>query len=674
MPRSPSALKICLLMLSLLAGGQSQARTLRVDVAHVGVAMADVQGLQLVLAWPDQADRGHLQLDIEGMSAPAFGYRFSKLHWECDLLREADTYGCAGAVTSAQGTLPSMRLAMSLTDTDFQLASGAARVSVLRSAGAPDATRLLLRKVPVAWLRAFMASLWNDGRFSKGVVDAELLLLAPDAAPLTVSGPLSVSALSFDTPDGLIAGEGVSARAKLDFSLMGEHTRIALDGSLRGGELLVSSLYVPLPSQPVAVALVAEQDGTAGWRLHDLRWDDPGVLGVSGAVTLDPDMNPLQVDLSVHSEALHDVVPRYLSGPLGLAGLTGLQLSGALRATLGWDVQGPRRVDLHLDRIAAVAVDGRFALAGVSGDAGWTREAAPRDGYISWDAAAIYGLGIGASAASLRSANREIALLAPLHADLLGGRFTLTHLALTPRLGDAGASMRLGIALDGLDLGKLSQRLGWPPFTGSVGGVLPEAQYADNRLSLNGGITMHMFDGEVRIDDLTMERPFGVAPTLGANIGYDNLDLQPLTAAFGFGEITGRLDGTVHDLRMVDWTLAQFDADFHSRPGFNGKKRISQRAVQDLSNVGGGGLVAGLQNTVLKMFSSFGYSRIGLQCRLRENVCQMDGVGSAGQGYTIVEGSGLPHITVVGFARRVDWPILLQRLKAATEGQMPVVK
>lgn len=666
--------KTVLLILSLLASGQASARTLRMEVAHVGTAIVDMQNLRLVLAWPDQAASGQLQIDIEALSAPALGYRFGKLHWQCELLREGEGYTCAGAVSSAQGRLPSLRLAMSLADTDFQLASGTSRVGVLRTAGAPDTTRLLLHKVPVAWLRAFMSSLWSDGRFSQGVVDADLLVTAPDAAPLTVSGPLSVAALSFDTPDGRIAGEGLSGRAALDVSLADEHTRIALDGSLRGGELLVSSLYVPLPSQPVAVALVAQTDGASGWRLQDMRWDDPGVLALSGAVMLDPDMNPTQADLAVHSESLHAVSSRYLSGPLGLAGLSGLQLSGALRATLGWDAQGPRKVDLQLERVAAVAADGRFALAGLGGDVGWTREGAPRDGKISWDAAAIYGLGFGASTASVRSVNREIALLAPVQTALLGGRFTLTHLALTPRHGDAGARMRLGMALDGLDLGKLSQRLGWPPFTGSVGGVLPDARYADNRLSLDGGITMRMFDGEVRIDDLTMERPFGVAPMLGANIGYDNLDLQPLTAAFGFGEITGRLDGTVRNLRMVDWTPVQFDADLHSRPGFTGKQRISQRAVQDLSNVGGGGLAAGLQNTVLKMFSSFGYARIGLKCRLRENVCQMDGVGSAGQGYTMVEGSGLPHISVVGFARQVDWPVLLQRLKAATEGKMPVVQ
>ena len=47
----------------------------------------------------------------------------------------------------------------------------------------------------------------------------------------------------------------------------------------------------------------------------------------------------------------------------------------------------------------------------------------------------------------------------------------------------------------------------------------------------------------------------------------------------------------------------------------------------------------------------------------------MAGLDSSNGGYTIVEGSGLPRITVVGHQREVDWPVLVARLKAATEGK-----
>jgi hypothetical protein len=45
-----------------------------------------------------------------------------------------------------------------------------------------------------------------------------------------------------------------------------------------------------------------------------------------------------------------------------------------------------------------------------------------------------------------------------------------------------------------------------------------------------------------------------------------------------------------------------------------------------------------------------------------------------GNGYTIVEGSGLPHITVIGHEREVDWATLVGRLKSVTEGNGPVIE
>ena len=52
----------------------------------------------------------------------------------------------------------------------------------------------------------------------------------------------------------------------------------------------------------------------------------------------------------------------------------------------------------------------------------------------------------------------------------------------------------------------------------------------------------------------------------------------------------------------------------------------------------------------------------------------MGGLDSRDGGYTIVRGAGLPRLTVVGHQRRVDWPVLVARLKAATQGTPPVIK
>ena len=109
-------------------------------------------------------------------------------------------------------------------------------------------------------------------------------------------------------------------------------------------------------------------------------------------------------------------------------------------------------------------------------------------------------------------------------------------------------------------------------------------------------------------------------------------------------------------------------------------QRISQRAVQDIGSVGDRSFVSSLQGKTIALFSDFGYRRIGIGCRLENEICTMSGLpDSAGaQGanaFTIIEGSGLPRLDVIGYNRAVDWKTLVDRLIAASKGEVaPVIK
>ena len=51
----------------------------------------------------------------------------------------------------------------------------------------------------------------------------------------------------------------------------------------------------------------------------------------------------------------------------------------------------------------------------------------------------------------------------------------------------------------------------------------------------------------------------------------------------------------------------------------------------------------------------------------------MGGLHSAGDGFTIVEGAGIPRLDVVGFNGNVDWPTLVERLAAVGSGDVSPV-
>jgi len=105
------------------------------------------------------------------------------------------------------------------------------------------------------------------------------------------------------------------------------------------------------------------------------------------------------------------------------------------------------------------------------------------------------------------------------------------------------------------------------------------------------------------------------------------------------------------------------------------RRRISQQAVQNISSLGGTGAAAAIQRSFLRIFEQFGYKKIGLTCKLRNTVCEMGGVADTPQGYVLVQGGGIPSITVMGYNRQVGWEELLARIKAAAQSNAaPVIK
>jgi len=658
------------LLLALLPVAASE---LQLRVGAVRNDAASLEQVRVVLAWPDGAASGELSLQADRLQVPAMGQDLRALSWRCPLSRGDDgQWRCEGPVDSANGG-GALAVSLSQANIDALLTSRGSQVDYAWRAGAPDRHRVDLKAVPVAWLRAFLATIWEDGQWTSGRLDGRVSVRAADA--VSVETDLAMSDLSLETPDGWLAAAGMQGRLKLAYDGAGTRPRTAVRDTPPGGEVLVGSRYVPLPASAVQVEVDLLPDPAGGWEIPHFSWRDGETLQASGSARLTADNAPSDLELSLSLGELATARDRYLSGFLAPAGFADLVLAGEVQARLRRVGGQWQSMALGLQRLNAIDPRQRFTLAGLHGNLRWQAGGEAEPGQLAWDSAALFGIGLGHARLGFTSDGGQLRLREPVSIPVLQGQLRLDHLRWQPPAGDQGIRFALGATLQDLDLGSLSQRLGWPPFEGTISGRIPAARYEANVLSLDGGLTMQLFGGSIALSSLEMERPFGVAPTLSADVVIEDVDLEPMTAAFGFGSITGRLDGRIQDLRMVDWAPVAFDARLQSDPDWKGRRRISQRAVEDISKVGGGGgLMGGLQAQALRLFDDFRYSRIGLACRLRDNVCLMDGVDSAGDGYTIVQGAGLPRIQVVGFRRRVDWPTLVARLKAATEGQTPVIQ
>lgn len=665
----------CLLVASWVTPAAAWARSAQARIARVHTPVATLQGVQVSLHWPAEASQGVLQLRAARIDAPELGYRFRDLEWQCPLLHEGNRWRCEGPVRSGLG--PALRLAVDLDDarTHARLTDGRGAVAVDRSSSMPALTRIDLTQVPLAWTQALLSRAWASARIQAGTLDGQLALMAPEQGPLRVAGPLRLKGVAFDTADGTIAGEKVGAQAQIQADF-GDITRVQVDGALHGGDLLFGNAFLALQQRRVGVQLVATQQGGEGWQLPRLRWDDPGILVAEGSAALAADGTIGSLDLRARSADLAPLRDGYLTGFLGLAGLAELQLRGAADVRLRLDDGTLHEAEFAPRGVSIDDPQGRFDFAGLDGQVRFS-SAEPVTSELRWDGGRLHGLQFGPASLPFVSAKGELQMRSAATLPMLGGQVTIDPLRVRPPSGGEPLDVRFGLDLQRLDIAQLSQALGWPAFTGELTGRIPEARYSNERLDFQGGLSVELFGGAVQVSSLAMERPFGVAPTLSSEIAFDDIDLEALTGVLGFGTITGKLDGRIDRLRLVDWQPVAFDArldtDREAARRDDVRQRVSQRAVQDLSSVSDASFMSSLQSQLIGLFDDFGYRRIGISCRLAEEVCEMDGLGSAGNGFIIVEGSGLPRLSVVGFNRRVDWPTLVERLKAASTGDVKPV-
>ncbi|MFN7085831.1 MAG: hypothetical protein ACK4N4_04305 [Burkholderiales bacterium] len=112
---------------------------------------------------------------------------------------------------------------------------------------------------------------------------------------------------------------------------------------------------------------------------------------------------------------------------------------------------------------------------------------------------------------------------------------------------------------------------------------------------------------------------------------------------------------------------------WRNRCALRGRWPGCQTAVRNLSALGGAGAAAAIEHSVLRFFGQFGYEKAGLSCKLRNNVCEMDGVENAPQGYVSVKGGGIPALSVIGYNRHVGWRELVERLRRIRQDDVRVV-
>ena len=423
----------------------------------------------------------------------------------------------------------------------------------------------------------------------------------------------------------------------------------------------------------VAASLAADPHGTRV-DLERLRVTQPPWIRLDGRAALDLGSPPglRRLEARVADTDAGAVYARYLKPVVIHPVLAALELSGTAAGRILVENGSVARLQLELAD-AGVAADTdqvRFAVEGIASKVEFGR-GTEQKGYLGWRAATLAGFDVGATRIPVSFGPRSLATSAPVTVPVMDGGLEIERFAVdwtrTP------PDITFDALLLPVSMEKVTHALGWVPMQGQLSGVLPRVAVSEGGLQVGGNLLVRVFDGTVVIRNLKVSDMFGYWPVLTADAECRELDLEMLTGTYEFGRITGRIDGSVAGVRLENWRPTAFDARFGTTPGDRTPHRISQRAVDNISSLSGGASGA-VSRTFLRFFDEFNYDRLGITCRLRNGVCQMDGVEPAKTGYYLVKGGGIPRIDVIGFNRSTDWDQLVDRLIAITESGPPIIE
>lgn len=613
-------------------------------------------------------------LEIEGMrfeqvraklsEAKAFGLTFERMAgpgepWLRDGLALSGELGSIlkdAQSLAVTGTLQARGLEawVSITDRDGEL------TVELKAADQPMTELVKWPGLPSAagWLRS-------------GRIDSEFSMKQGPDGGAAINWRLVIDDLGFDSPEGRYAAEGLRLESG-GFWPDTDKAALALRATISGGEVLIDDFY--------------RNFATAGLEFRaDLSWNDDELdvtrvsvgdgdaLSIEGRARLDwgVDGEGQGSDWSIEISRLELDFPaayqRYLEPMAAAWTMNGLGVTGRVLWSGEWMSGDLVSGDLEIKDFSIVDIQRqRFAVTGLEarlrpGDYAF-------DSRLTWRGLLFGRINLGAGEAALDSEPGAIALLEPLMLDVLGGRVELATLKLTlpgSRADGAGEpDVRLRARIHDLDMAQLTAALDWPSFSGTISGEIPGVSLDDGVLGVDGEIRVDVFGGRIALQNLRMERAFGVLPSLAADVSVVDLDLEQLTQTFSFGRIAGRLDGQVNELRMLDWKPVAFDAWLGTPERQSGSNDISRKAVNRLTTIGGGPATTALTSPLMRMFGNFSYRRLGLGCRLHNNICQLRGLDDDESSVLILEGAGVPKITIRAFNRSIDWPQMVSNLLA----------
>ncbi len=493
---------------------------------------------------------------------------------------------------------------------------------------------------------------------------------------------------SFHDADYTRAGENIHWRSEAVIRSENRGSPVQFRGSLKidKGEALVKEYYVDFEKEPVnATCRLTTQSGRKPVRLEDFRFHWGKLLDFSarGEAVGGKEGRRVRLQVSVPQQSLVPAFKTLIQEPLKHTRpwLQTAELQGRWAAELEWtDSGGTRtaegridlqRVDFRVpeEGFAVGGLQARLPIAWSSGDDTGGRSRPLQDGGIAFQALTTRFFSLPPTEAAFKVGTNRLELARPLAVPLPGGTVALEAF----RLQHLFSGNRRGFFLIHADPFDLA------PFVAKgLGKALPVVAHVRNwRLEWDGDriyaespVTFDLFSGQAVMEDFSVHRPLQPGTVVSLDARWTGIDLEPLTAVTAFGTITGRLKGSVENLRLVGGVPIGFDLVLESQDTPSVPRKISVAAINNLAQVGTAqSPFIGAGGLMTVFFKDFPYQKIGIQCILENDTFTIRGLIREGGVEYLVKRGGFRGVNIINQnpENRISWQDMIGRLERISE-------
>ncbi|MGZ8135891.1 MAG: C4-dicarboxylate ABC transporter [Methylococcaceae bacterium] len=483
--------------------------------------------------------------------------------------------------------------------------------------------------------------------------------------------------ISGQSQDGRFASENLTLYTKLDARIDNGLWQWQGQAAIDRGDVYLEPVYLKTGGENIML------DAQGNWnaanqkvQLTSAHYSHASAIDLNGEaiISYDNGVKLELADISVSSNHLEKLSSIYLKPLLEQTALEGLALAGDFKADVSIANQTLTSLTATVNHLAVSDSKNRLELKGGAGTVNWSDHAIENQlSSFAWRQLQVYALPVGPAKLSFQGDAQGFRLLEKASLPFLDGDITIQQFGWQAKTQHNHAVYFAG-DLNNISLEQLSNALKWRPLSGNINGSIPKIEYSNDTLSLDGELIIKVFDGEIKITNIASSGLFSDFPRFYSELEIDRLDLEQLTSTFEFGGITGKLSGFIRQLTLENWKPVSFYAWFGTPDDDDSIHKISQKAVKNITRLGGGGVSDLLSRSFLNLFETFSYAKIGLGCYLHNGVCQLMGVEATESGYAIIKGGGLPRIDVIGYNPRLDWQVLMERLSRITASNEVIIE